>query len=187
MPGKTVPARWNAITDSGFNEAPAKCRGKRRAGTGRSRRRIRFNEAPAKCRGKPPEDAKPIPAVASFNEAPAKCRGKPTMPTGTLSGYMASMRPQRNAGENNFPCHRKSVVESASMRPQRNAGENAPITSRIASERGASMRPQRNAGENNVALLDYDIIRIGFNEAPAKCRGKLPVCIPETNKQARLQ
>ena len=36
-----------------FNEAPAKCRGKRRSTRSARRRRTSFNEAPAKCRGKP--------------------------------------------------------------------------------------------------------------------------------------
>ena len=59
-----------------------------------------FNEAPAKCRGKPAANGGLIEALKRFNEAPAKCRGKrgtafrwPALPP-------ASMRPQRNAGEN---------------------------------------------------------------------------------------
>ena len=35
-----------------------------------------FNEAPAKCRGKPALNVHPPEAYRSFNEAPAKCRGK---------------------------------------------------------------------------------------------------------------
>ena len=36
-----------------------------------------FNEAPAKCRGKRGKEAQMLPEALSFNEAPAKCRGKP--------------------------------------------------------------------------------------------------------------
>ena len=45
--------------------------------------------------------------------------------------------------------------DAASMRPQRNAGENLRIRSRLLSRLVyvlASMRPQRNAGENTVSF-----------------------------------
>ena len=35
------------------------------------------------------------------------------------------------------------------------------------------MRPQRNAGENATNPDFWAIFRLRFNEAPAKCRGKL--------------
>ena len=37
----------------------------------------------------------------------------------------------------------------------------------------ASMRPQRNAGENEMEVWKYRQTQLSFNEAPAKCRGKL--------------
>ena len=83
-----------------FNEAPAKCRGKHCIAKETKCHTICFNEAPAKCRGKlaPRRDRRPPPR--RFNEAPAKCRGKPNkvITNGILAS--ASMRPQRNAGEN---------------------------------------------------------------------------------------
>ena len=39
----------------------------------------------------------------------------------------------------------------------------------------ASMRPQRNAGENFFLATLKPACLAGFNEAPAKCRGKLPL------------
>ena len=45
---------------------------------------------------------------------------------------------------------------AASMRPQRNAGENFVVREETWDETGASMRPQRNAGENNFNdLIDF--------------------------------
>ena len=182
-----------------------------------------FNEAPAKCRGKRPKDGASQFPSSSFNEAPAKCRGKHVaIHHFGQGGELASMRPQRNAGENRQAVPVQPVRRRASMRPQRNAGENRcpPLVERtddVASMRPqrnagenfagtarkresywvASMRPQRNAGENVVAGLqpprcDHASMRPqrnagenegirrrflcdpdGFNEAPAKCRGKL--------------
>ena len=51
--GKRTP-RWSTKRSSGcFNEAAARCRGKPAAWTGRGCSRRRFNEAAARCRGKP--------------------------------------------------------------------------------------------------------------------------------------
>ena len=108
-----------------FNEAPAKCRGKR---SSRKRRNFAgrcFNEAPAKCRGKPVGVYGLLSRIFRFNEAPAKCRGKRTDCPPDRGNRRASMRPQRNAGEN--PDAVRVAVprfDVASMRPQRNAGEN---------------------------------------------------------------
>ena len=60
-----------------FNEAAARCRGKRVAAS-RGRGGVGgFNEAAARCRGKR-SGPRPDPgAVGCFNEAAARCRGKP--------------------------------------------------------------------------------------------------------------
>ena len=65
MPGKTRPpsiaGRWCRC----FNEAPAKCRGKRDKQDKRiDRIDARFNEAPAKCRGKPNRYLNRVPVHA---------------------------------------------------------------------------------------------------------------------------
>ena len=84
----------------------------------------------------------------------------------------ASMRPQRNAGENQAGLKGGILLPLASMRPQRNAGENLPPPPRYAQVPIASMRPQRNAGENAPLRIGPSPKIGGFNEAPAKCRGK---------------
>ncbi len=96
--------------------------------------------------------ANPKATGRRFNEAPAKCRGKPPL-----------------------PAELTARTRIASMRPQRNAGENGPYFERPSGDVFASMRPQRNAGEN--LALDYSDVDLnpGFNEAPAKCRGKRPL------------
>ena len=60
----------------------------------------------------------------------------------------ASMRPQRNAAENDGMAARRDGGRSASMRPQRNAAENPEIIVALEILLRASMRPQRNAAEN---------------------------------------
>ena len=62
--------------------------------------------------------------------------------------------------------------ETASMRPQRNAGENGAAGGPPWHVWFASMRPQRNAGENRASGKTARCMLHGFNEAPAKCRGK---------------
>ncbi len=89
----------------------------------------------------------------------------------TLDG-LASMRPQRNAGENRIHLPFPWQVLQASMRPQRNAGENLPVAVTLALREFASMRPQRNAGENRPSTRICCFSNSCFNEAPAKCRGK---------------
>ena len=66
------------------------------------------------------------------------------------SAAAASMRPQRNAGENFASADIDGPPAFASMRPQRNAGENQIVSSTLRRLIKASMRPQRNAGENAI-------------------------------------
>ena len=65
MPGKTKSGGGHAHGISRFNEAPAKCRGKRALkSTSSGPASPSFNEAPAKCRGKrAPELKKPSPTL----------------------------------------------------------------------------------------------------------------------------
>ena len=84
----------------------------------------------------------------------------------------ASMRPQRNAGENVGTIVNYQGDLWASMRPQRNAGENVDHVGLDVEFVVASMRPQRNAGENPAVPAPCPAPRSRFNEAPAKCRGK---------------
>ena len=143
MPGKTCGSSKRRPSATSFNEAPAKCRGKQLF---RSAAWAAFS--------------------ACFNEAPAKCRGKHGEESDARAPARASMRPQRNAGENAPVLFLRRGAGKASMRPQRNAGENAGSCGR------------RNSGPTR------------FNEAPAKCRGKRwrwSISAPERQASMRPQ
>ncbi len=116
-----------------------------------------FNEAPAKCRGKRTPCIMPMRCASRFNEAPAKCRGKRMERIRQVLPEEASMRPQRNAGENEDRRRGVRPPRAASMRPQRNAGENPVVqVAGRPTDQHASMRPQRNAGENLAASSSAD-------------------------------
>ena len=133
----------------GFNEAAARCRGKRApAGSGMARR-PRFNEAAARCRGKlrrrrragraaaasmrPRPDAAENTAlglttgdvVLRFNEAAARCRGKRRAcgrappSTGCFNEAAARCRGKHSIGRS-MP----GMKLTASMRPRPDAAEN---------------------------------------------------------------
>ena len=85
----------------------------------------------------------------SFNEAGAKCPGE----------RLLRRRPRR---------HRRP----ASMRPGRNAPENQLIGRAYIAVRPASMRPGRNAPENVVIDDSACPAGVRFNEAGAKCPGE---------------
>ena len=78
MPRKTHgPLRAGRLHRQGFNEAAARCRGKRAADGNAFVTRLSFNEAAARCRGKPPTASLRAACISSrFNEAAARCRGK---------------------------------------------------------------------------------------------------------------
>ena len=61
------------------------------------------------------------------------------------------------------------------MRPRPDAAENKPERGRGGRDRQheASMRPRPDAAENVVALAHRAWVAAGFNEAAARCRGKL--------------
>ena len=142
---------------------------------GRGSRACRFNEAAARCRGKrgarrrsdPIQGAsmRPRPDAAEngrgraelgrgsrrFNEAAARCRGK--LPRGRGRGRLgcdASMRPRPDAAENGRRCFfphsdQQSFNEAAA----------------------------RCRGKHARACRGGAVICAGFNEAAARCRGKL--------------
>ena len=133
-----------------FNEAAARCRGKRSWATDRGSVADSFNEAAARCRGKLAPAAAVRPGPTRFNEAAARCRGKRRLDPGWRGPEdVASMRPRPDAAEN--ACKgavKHGGLNLASMRPRPDAAENA--------RRGA--RRVRRTGR--------------FNEAAARCRGK---------------
>ena len=94
-----------------------------------------FNEAPAKCRGKLDNVLSGRGSFPRFNEAPAKCRGKPAKPTANfLSAKSASMRPQRNAGENALPAACSAIRRTSfNEAPAKCRGKPAPFRHRFSS------------------------------------------------------
>ena len=135
---------------------------------------VRFNEAAARCRGKPllalwpdapvraasmrprPDAAENAPSGAAgnsrdrrFNEAAARCRGKRPRMSGDAPDPGASMRPRPDAAENAGQAARSLRPARASMRPRPDAAEN------VRPDVPDRPRPDR------------------FNEAAARCRGKL--------------
>ena len=144
-----VSPTWKAEC---FNEAAARCRGKRGQRSRRApRSRSRFNEAAARCRGKLVTLRTGLRRRAGFNEAAARCRGKPQAPRDPPPGRGASMRPRPDAAENA-------------------AGRRDPLQP----ARQASMRPRPDAAENTAGAQRRGPPMTGFNEAAARCRGKQP-------------
>ena len=91
-----------------------------------SRRTYYFNEAAARCRGKRPRVPAELGREDDFNEAAARCRGKRTM-GGRLPSILeaTSMRPRLDAAENaGSLCDRLLVEVFTSMRPRLDAAEN---------------------------------------------------------------
>ena len=86
-----------------FNEAAARCRGKRsRWTTSCPGWSSCFNEAAARCRGKRGGSPRGPAGRQRFNEAAARCRGKQkTRVRRLLQEVAASMRPRPDAAENN--------------------------------------------------------------------------------------
>ena len=151
MPRKTPPRTPHIQIQRRFNEAAARCRGKRRSTGTRSPPAARFNEAAARCRGKP----------GGGRAHPAGCPP-------------ASMRPRPDAAENGQRgdfCHHSPP---ASMRPRPDAAENSPAAwyarpaLRCFNEAAARCRGKLTSGDVPIRLS------MSFNEAAARCRGKLP-------------
>ena len=59
-----------------------------------------FNEAAARCRGKRADQGQPRPGRVGFNEAAARCRGKLHLAGVGRLDARASMRPRPDAAEN---------------------------------------------------------------------------------------
>ena len=76
MPRKTVAAVRPGVGSTGFNEAAARCRGKRIGLPPSPTSPTCFNEAAARCRGKHFGPESFFMHLSRFNEAAARCRGK---------------------------------------------------------------------------------------------------------------
>ena len=172
------------------------------AGAGRvsgGRRVRRFNEAAARCRGK----RRPESAIrsrwrgASMRPRPdAAENGRASRAAFATSGT-ASMRPRPDAAENIAGNTSLPASRIASMRPRPDAAENTRWRRRCSRRRRcfneaaarcrgkqgrrgwangtvqiASMRPRPDAAENSRPWPPRRPPRARFNEAAARCRGK---------------
>ena len=161
----------------GFNEAAARCRGKRWPEERIGSWSACFNEAAARCRGKQPRaTATRRPPRCSFNEAAARCRGKrpgdhehrPAAPV------QASMRPRPDAAENILQARRREErgVPGFNEAAARCRGKPESIRIPSSAARSASMRPRPDAAENCRVKARRPVRLTCFNEAAARCRGK---------------
>ena len=173
--GKRPSSLRQPFTDHvGFNEAAARCRGKRGIHVQLAGQPfLRFNEAAARCRGKRPGVG---PAgrdrTHGFNEAAARCRGKLDRRPVHGDARSASMRLRPDAAENVLLLALLLDLLAASMRPRPDAAENAAPLFPRESPLAASMRPRPDAAENGAAGAQFDTGGWRFNEAAARCRGK---------------
>ena len=88
-------------------------------------------------------------------------------------GQRASMRPRPDATENLPRTRATTGRRPASMRPRPDATENACMADSQTAPATASMRPRPDATENAVAGRPAGSFPGGFNEAAARCHGKL--------------
>ena len=131
-----------------------------------------FNEAAARCRGKRWPRACRTGRRRGFNEAAARCRGKPENHLMCAAATRASMRPRPDAAEN-VAAHRSPRRRlPASMRPRPDAAENG-LSGRVPlpeahsfNEAAARCRGKRSRGSRCPGRSR------SFNEAAARCRGK---------------
>ena len=180
MPRKTPAARTrNSWWRSCFNEAAARCRGKRQI---QMPPRTRCPKASMRPRPDAAENAASWgtctrPNRFRFNEAAARCRGKRGHGVGLRRGHGASMRPRPDAAENwsgrrtRNPRGAICFNEAAARCRGKPAGAgDLPRAHRLV----ASMRPRPDAAENSSATASTSACSstLGFNEAAARCRGK---------------
>ena len=93
---------------TGFNDAPANCRGRRRSIERRMHSRLRLQRCPGELPGETAgERLRPRLGTARFNDAPANCRGRRDGPGTRLDGvFVASTMPRRIAGGDSMaPTH----------------------------------------------------------------------------------
>ena len=133
----------------------------------------RFNEAAARCRGKRTATGSGRPETVRFNEAAARCRGKLRHVRRDRHEREASMRPRPDAAENVGGRVRPAGSRNAaSMRPRPDAAENFKTEYRLDAAIPASMRPRPDAAENYGCQRQPRPRTPRFNEAAARCRGK---------------
>ena len=165
---------------SGFNEAAARCRGKRRRTKCRTGSAgICFNEAAARCRGKPGRNVchprigvasmRPRPDAAEnssgasgssdtragFNEAAARCRGKPARRRSTSSAKTSfNEAAARCRGKPGPEPGRRAAGGRFNEAAARCRGKRPSAAASGAMRQTASMRPRPDAAENIVVVVE---------------------------------
>ena len=144
---------WRCRTTSGqrFNEAAARCRGKRVTATHSAAGPACFNEAAARCRGKRnPHGRIRGPVAASMRPRPDAAENRPLRPGTVVGGRGFNEAAARCRGKPDSGFRRGSRTR-ASMRPRPDAAENSEGPAGLDGRRGASMRPRPDAAENRSA------------------------------------
>ena len=134
-----------------------------------------FNEAAARCRGKrPTASSAETSHRGCFNEAAARCRGKPEPGLRAAKPrLLASMRPRPDAAENARLDDAAELVNprfnEAAARCRGKPGQTTPSGRR---RRGFNEAAARCRGKRTWPARTSTPRRCGFNEAAARCRGK---------------
>ena len=157
MPRKTRVGRTGPRRCDGFNEAAARCRGKR--------------SVPVSASGGLLASMRPRPDAA---ENPGSPRRPPVR-------RAASMRPRPDAAENPVSARRDHGIRGASMRPRPDAAENAATM-----REGSGSLPRFNEAAarcrgKRKCPVRRRVTHPRFNEAAARCRGKHPIRIRQNS------
>ena len=129
-------------------------------------------DPPARA-GRPAASMRPRPdAAENFGNCAKQAQTNP-----------ASMRPRPDAAENCADAWRSSGRRWASMRPRPDAAENVANPDAFDFMPPASIRPRPDAAENVVGRLQHLAAAVGFNEAAARCRGKLRPGLPPPQRE----
>ena len=99
--------------------------------------------------------------------------------------FAASMRPRPDAAENRRVRRGYRRARKASMRPRPDAAENRGPRVRGPQPSPASMRPRPDAAENATIDGAFHPPACCFNEAAARCRGKLESLPPAEPRRGR--
>ena len=159
---------------SRFNEAAARCRGKRLRRDRRGRDRSAASMRPRPDAAENPPHGRPQVEFARASMRPRPDAAE-NLPAGVvrMATRAASMRPRPDAAENRRGRRGGRGPAVASMRPRPDAAENR-VSTPAARRRApvASMRPRPDAAENPRRCGRYSHDWKRFNEAAARCRGK---------------
>ena len=140
---------------------------------------------PHECGGKPATAARARHVLIRFNEAPARMRGKTAEELALREhNRRASMRPPHECGGKQRGIAPATAHLGASMRPPHECGGKLARPSFGDVPVVASMRPPHECGGKPAARRRRARRCSGFNEAPARMRGKTRLLrVPQTRRQ----